>query len=293
MNAKTTPSFLKDWYLMQRIEVTRFPVDIDALQKRSALEGDTAILVDKPTIFTEGGAPIIIYGKLEPKFVEPLRNAVRRIKYNTSARTGGLVSTSRTFGYLPRIALRRDFCTQCSLANESPQEHQIICEFGRKIGEIYQQEMPEHYARQLSTLQNEVRSDWIIPGTPFTSGIVNWNNEIKYHHDAGNYKDVSSCMLVFHKLMEGGNLSIPEINIRIKLADASFIIFDGQSILHGVTPIKLLNRNGYRYTIVYYALKSMRNCLDPESEVERFRKVRRKREKRRLEDGTLADMGTE
>ena len=39
-----------------------------------------------------------------------------------------------------------------------------------------------------------VRPEWRIPGTIFTSGIINKNNPLRYHRDAGNFPRLWSCM---------------------------------------------------------------------------------------------------
>ena len=85
-------------------------------------------------------------------------------------------------------------------------------------------------------------------------------------------------MVVFKGGVSGGFLSLPEYRAGVELKDNSLFMFDGQSILHGVTPIKKHNPNSYRYSIVYYSLRQMWKCLTIDEEVIRIRQRKTKRE---------------
>ena len=115
----------------------------------------------------------------------------------------------------------------------------------------------------------------------FTSGIVNKNNQLNYHYDSGNFRGVYSNMLVFKGDVSGGHLVIPEINISLEVADNSITIFDGQDLLHGVSPIKYLHKESYRYSIVYYSLERMWQCMEVGEEIDRIRKKKMEREIKR------------
>jgi hypothetical protein len=58
-------------------------------------------------------------------------------------------------------------------------------------------------------------------------------------------------------------------------------MFDGQSVLHGVTPITKTNPDAVRYSIVYYSLQQIWNCLPLSEEVARIRNLKTKRERAR------------
>jgi hypothetical protein len=81
-------------------------------------------------------------------------------------------------------------------------------------------------------------------------------------------------MFAFKRDVEGGYLAFPEFDIALKTSSCSLSMFDGQSILHGVTPIKKLKPSSVRYTVVYYSLKNMWSCETPQGEIERMRNKR-------------------
>lgn len=268
---------------MNKIEINRKEVDYREYIKRSAKETDYDTLITGDTLVLENGEPKILYFKLDPEKTKYVRQAVKNIKYQTSTRTNGLKTTSRIFGYNPRNTIRKDFCSVTSLATDHPVEHKIICDFGAELAELYSLHFPDVYKMHDNTTKERMLEEWILKDTPFTSGIINKNNPLKYHFDTGNLKNVLSNMVVFKNGVDGGYLSCPEFNIGFEVADNTVILFDGQNILHGVTKIEKKHPKAYRYSIVYYTLQQIWNCLTIDNEIARARNKRFDREKRRAE----------
>lgn len=267
---------------MQTIEVPRKQVDYKQYIKRSALESDYRTLVTEDTLVMEDGVPRILYAKLPDDLTMYIRQACKNIRYEQTTRLNGLKTNSRIFGFNPRNEIRKNFCSTTSMAVEHPNEHAIICEFGKHLTELYAKYFPHIYAIHENAVNGKVGDGWRIEETPFTSGIVNKNNPLKYHFDAGNIKDVLSNMVVFKRDVAGGFLSCPEFDLGFEVADNTVILFDGQNILHGVTPIKKLSPHSYRYSVVYYTLQKMWSCLPITEEIARARNVRVARERKRV-----------
>ena len=118
-------------------------------------------------------------------------------------------------------------------------------------------------------------------GGVFTSGICNYNNPLRLHYDKGNFPGSWSAMFAFTHSIRGGNLVLPGYRVAFRFNKPSFIIFDGQKNLHGVTPIKYLGKSGFRYSVVYYAMQGMCRCLSTGEELERIRVVKTGRERKR------------
>lgn len=269
------------------IQAKEKKIDLANYKMRGASPRDFLELVKEPVVMMDKGEVKIVYDIL-PFDLAPYREALKRIKYQETERTAGLKTVSRIFGFSPRNTLRKDFCATTSLASEQPEEHQMICELGQKIAGIYLQSAPEVYGSHKQLVEEKMKTEWMIPGTPFTSGIINKNNPLKYHFDTGNFKKVFSCMVAFKQDCEGGHLSLPEYNVGLEIADNSILLFDGQEILHGVTPFSFSAENGYRYTIVYYSLRRMWDCLTVDDEIVRIRNVKTEREKKRAKTNEQA-----
>lgn len=265
------------------LSIPRQKIDLAAFRMRSARESDYAQLLSTPFQVLENGKPIIVYCWPEEDFSDVMA-ALPNVDYRKSARTGGLVTRSRIFGFQPRIALRRDYCTAASLSYDQPSEHSIVFNHALTVSKYYKLFNPELYEKHLKMAEEKVLPEYRISGNPFTSGIINKNNPLKYHFDAGNFKNVWSAMLVFKSQIEGGHLSLPEYGIGVELKHKSLFLFDGQAVLHGVTPIKKLSPEALRFSIVYYSLQGMWNCEPLGRELERVRNRRTDIERRKAQN---------
>lgn len=273
---------------MHSLRATRKSLDFKSYVRRTALESDYSRLIVEDTLVLENDKPIILYATLPASLTRAVRTACLRLKFSTQKRLNGLTTQSRIFGYNPRNTIRKDFCSATSMAVEHPAEHAIICEFGQHLSSLYAEYFPDTYAVHESIAQERIDAGWRLTGTPFTSGIVNKNNPLKYHFDAGNFADVLSNMVVFRHDIGGGHLACPEFDLAFAAADNTVVLFDGQNILHGVTPIKRLTDRAYRYSVVYYTLQRMWSCLPINEEIARARTVRVQRERSRVQ-GVDAD----
>jgi len=267
---------------MKRIDLERKPIDKDKFRKRTALLSDVSTTIKEDCIIYVNNEPVLFYKKLETD-TAALRWAVKNQKYSMGKRSRGLESTSNIFGYSPRIAMRHDYCTVTAMAKNYPKQHYIITNFVSELIDYYKECFPQQYEHHTETVKERVMSDWTIGASPFTSGIVNKNNQLKYHYDAGNFKGVLSNMVVFKSDIIGGHLVIPELDIALEVADNTLTIFNGQDILHGVSDIQYKNNSSYRYSVVYYSLEQMWKCEPLEGEIKRIRRVKTEREKKRLD----------
>ena len=251
--------------------------------KRTALDSDYSKLIkeDCKIYDEETGELIIAYFTL-PKIDSKLLSAILSIKYGKNKRLAGIVTESRIFGYRPREVIRNDFCSSTMLSIESPKHHDIICNFAVTLTKYYKKYCGIVFHEHENIALEKIKPEWRIKDTPFSSGVVNKNNQLNYHHDNGNFPNVYSNMLALKSNISGGHLSIPEYDIGLEIANNSILLFDGQKILHGVTPIKKLSKHAYRYTLVYYTLKQMWKCEGINEEISRYRKKRTDIEQRRL-----------
>ncbi len=268
---------------MKILELTNKNLDYKQFIKRSAKEEDYDFLITEPTIGIENNEIKFVYDYIpDPCDTNTLVNALKTIKYIEGKRARGLLSRSRIFGYRPRLEMRADFCSSTSLAAEFPKEHQLVCEFAEEIEKIYMSSHPEGYKSHKEITSEKVKEEWRIKNSVFTSGIINKNNPLKYHFDTGNFNNVYSCMPVFKSGIKGGHLALPEYGVGIELKDRSIFMFDGQGIMHGVTPIVYESPLSYRYSVVYYSLKRMWQCLEIDEELARIRNKKTVREKERV-----------
>jgi hypothetical protein len=268
---------------LQRIEAERRPVDLERFRGSFADERHVSRAVEGPAVVYLDGdeRPAAVLVHLEQRLPEVVA-ALRSIHFPTTTRTGGLLSTSRTFGYAPKLTVRgEDTCRAAKLATEAPREHAIVAGLADVVEGWYRRLNPQLYAEH-EEIVSKVLPDWRLGGGVFTSGIINRNNKLPYHFDAGNFADCWSNMLVFKHGCVGGDLVCPELDLAFRVADHSLLMFDGQSILHGVSPFRLVRGDGYRFSIVFYSLQQMWRCETKADTVRQAQRRRTERERRRF-----------
>jgi hypothetical protein len=270
---------------MQTICLKRREVDLKQYCERRAQESDCATLITEEfkLVDEETNKVVALYCKPdgESAIFNAIFEACLKVKYVNDYRTNGLKSTARIFGYNPRNAIRKDFCSAASLAHESPDAHQRVLSGGAMAAKYYALHNTELYQEHLATTHENIVDDFRLPDVPFTSGIINDNNPLCYHFDSGNFKNVWSAMIVLKHKTSGGYLAMPEYDLMCEVANHSIFFFDGQAILHGVTPIKKLASDSRRFSLVYYSLQSMWNCQPLREEIARARTRREEVEQKR------------
>lgn len=243
-------------------------------KERSAKPEDCSTLVDEDCVIYVDGRVAVVYIAKVDEDVREFVEALGRVNYSKSYRSNGLLTTSRIFGYAPRNAVRNHPCRAASLSAEQPDESSVVQRFAEVAQKYYQMHNPEVASKHMDMTDENVKDEYRIGKTMFTSGIINHNNPLKYHFDSGNYKGVWSAMFAFKKNIEGGFLAMPELDICLKCTTGSLTLFDGQSFIHGVTPIRKLSGDAVRYTVVFYSLQQMWNCEMPKDEISLIRQKR-------------------
>lgn len=214
--------------------------------------------------------------------MEELRKAVLSIdNIGVSRRQSGVPSQSRIFGFSPRMPVQqRDYCAPASLNRDYPGQKNTLFKYAELFSGLLEKHYPEHAETSRIAMKN-VKPEWVMPGGLFTSGIINQDNPLQYHYDAGNFEGTWSVMAVFKHQVAGGHLILPEYNLKLACQDGSICIFDGQSELHGVSPIRKMTEDAYRYSIVFYSIEAMCRCGSQKEEIHRAQVQRTKTEMKR------------
>jgi hypothetical protein len=200
-----------------------------------------------------------------------------------------MVTHATTFGFQNRIPLRRDYCAMTRTSETYPKLHARLCELAKVCAAEYRAANPNEYDLHLATVQRDVLPEWVLPGTPFTGGIINDTTALPYHRDRGNVPGSWSAMVTMRDDgVDGGWLVVPELGVALRTAHGSVLLFQGEQWWHGVSPLRRSQRKARRYTMVFYSLHGMRKCLCGRDEIARYKEVRTKREKNR-HAGMLAD----
>ena len=201
-----------------------------------------------------------------------LRRLLVEARYPKERRASGMRARQRTFGRMPRVSVRQDYCRACAICRTDPEMSHALESWASVAEGLYADLMPKRHAEHKRVIQEEVLPEWRIGDTCYTSGIVNKNSPLAYHRDGGNFAGLWAAMIVLRERAAGGELVLPQLGLAHACEDSTLIIFDNQKLWHGVAPIK--TRGGYRVSVVYYSLRGMALCLPQKQEIQRIRKRR-------------------
>jgi hypothetical protein len=245
------PEFLIDRVLNKEQADEVVGAKVEALEPNV---NEAGIYRDKET-----GEAILVYAPY-PASITPLRKAVLDTNYSTTLRASGTRNVSRTFGFTNRSAvLQREACTPTSLAWESPEASITLNETAEVLGDYLREQLPEVFLHDQAEL-SQVLPEWrMTEDALWTSGVINQSSALPYHRDGSNF-DTWSAMPVVRRGMDGGNLHMPEYGITINCRDGWALWFNGYAYVHGVTPMSPRAKDGYRYSIVFYAKRGMKDC---------------------------------
>lgn len=226
----------------------------------------------------ETGAPVLGYWPLGE--VADLRRAVRHVDIRETYRAAsGRRNASRVFGWSPRRPVqRREACNSTSFAKEQPAEQATLDRWAVRLLDQLRALDPTVAAHDEETMR-EVLPEWRMAGTTWTSGVVNQNSQLPYHRDGFNFA-TWSAMPVLRRACDGGHLHLPEYDLTIACRDGWGVFFCGHQLVHGVTPMRLTAPTGYRYSVVYYALRGMKDCHTFAEETRHARRMRTARERK-------------
>lgn len=189
------------------------------------------------------------------------------IEGSQEARLAGFQPQFIAWGFSPPVPLRRRYgCAPCALARTRPDIAQALERACAKAWRVMQVMVPEEANAHQELVTGTILPDWLIGGTPFTSGVVNHTAALPYHRDSGNLRNAWSMMLTMRQQVDGGLLHLPGVNLWLACNDGEVLFFPGQSELHGVTPVRRMGRAAYRFTAVAYVKSQMQKCIGHEEE---------------------------
>lgn len=281
---------------------------MDLVRTRRAMAADVAgkmigeaVPPLEPTIHTaqlvvdgDTGEPVLAYLPLDRAAVGDLRRAVLATSgASYTAYRAGLRNASRTFGWTPRRPLYgREGCQPASMAIDNPDTERVLDAWASRLIDMLREILPNRIEADRRTVE-DVAGDWKLGETHYTSGVINRSAQLPYHRDVFNYP-VWSAMPMLRRGVTGGYLAVPEYDLVVPCRDGWAVFFPGQQLVHGVTPMRQTAVDGYRYSIVYYSLRGLKDCFTAAVEAGYARRRRTERERdiaKRVAAGHLAPPG--
>ena len=240
---------------------------------------DACQLIDEPTMIKVGGKLVAYYDVLPDEATKDLRKAALTTKPDRSNRTSGIKTSSSVFGYMPRNAVRSDYCRVTKKSKEEPGNFGTVHEFAKWLTEYYKGIVSTHHEE---AFLEQVGDDWKMQDTFFTTANFNMNQVIKYHRDAFNARDAWSNVLILSDGIKGGELVIPGLGVAFKQQNNALSIFDGQKIMHGVHAVRQTKPGAYRCSCVFYTLQQLTSCYPYSEELQRAKDVYQRKGERQF-----------
>lgn len=242
------------------------------------LPPDQVTVITDPAILTCEGEPVAAYLPLAE--AGRLRRAALAIDCSGGVqRNTAYRSRSRTFGYAPpRVVTRRESCSLTALSRDQPDVEAVLETYADQFAKMLEMIDPEIVSGDQATL-GEILPEWRLGEAKlWTSGVVNDTAALPYHRDGFNFA-TWSAMPVLRRGVRGGYLHLPEFGIAFACADSTVTLFPGRRWVHGVTPLSRVRKDdGYRISIVYYALRGMKDCRTAAEETRKAQTKRTERE---------------
>ena len=253
---------------------------------------------------SETGEAVLMFAPLPGPTTE-LRRAVFGTKMGATLRQGaGTKNISRVFGFTTRnVMTQKEACRPTSFSYDHPEAQRTMNNTASILGDYLKDQLPEVFEQDMEQLE-AILPEWrMTEDSLWTSGVINQSSQLPYHVDGANF-DTWSAMPILRRGMDGGHLHLPEYDITVDCRDGWAVWFNGHRYVHGVTPMKTRQPDGYRYTVVFYAKRGMKDCHTYAVEMGEARKKRTARElamagetadtvKQKFGDGTPLSNGPE
>lgn len=256
--------------------------------------GPDARLITRDTaiIDEETGEVVVVYATGYGKMASALLHTLRDVTWDrdvywsasTTTRLSGLAVTHRTFGYQPPQPIRKRYaCSRSQFNSKYPEAMEVLTQFCTVAEGVLRNFATDVADSTAKVVADRIAPAWRINGTPWTSGIINYTAALPYHRDQGNVRGSWSAMLGARHHVTGGYLHLVDYDTYLNIGHGSISIFDGQSVVHGVTPFEATGLNPMRVTVVTYSKLECSKCHpDPSQEAKRAQMVVTEAEDRRL-----------
>jgi hypothetical protein len=175
----------------------------------------------------------------------------------SDARKIGVSQMSCIIGSIPpKPVMKRPYATLSSVHSVKSAQTFIkaMLLLAKESEELIKQIIPEQYEKQVKLLQN-VNNKWRFANL-FTSSISNYNISAPYHRDTGNIVGAVNVIICKKHNSKGGDLNIPDYGATIGQKNNSILVYPAWRNIHGVTPIIPIHEDGYRNSLIFYALKA-------------------------------------
>lgn len=158
------------------------------------------------------------------------------------------------FDRYPRIPYGR----ATSYTARNPEKFAMSFPFLQTLAKGFKELLPWRFNNQMQAA-NKIDSQFLVPGTPFTTVTVNKSFRTAAHYDAGDLTSGLSNLLVLSNNgnYEGCYLVAPEYRVAVNVRPGDLLLINNHEVMHGNTEIKFLDEEAERISLVCYFREKM------------------------------------
>lgn len=189
----------------------------------------------------------------EDQRAEAKRVATKYICQTTYA-NGVFSGIAGWFDRYPRIPYGR----ATSYTEKNPEKFAMAFPFLQTLAKGFKDLLPWRYNNQMEAAK-KLDPSFLVPETPFTTITVNKSFRTAAHFDAGDLQTGLSNLLVLSNNgnYEGCYLVAPEYRVAVNVRPGDLLLINNHEVLHGNTPIKFLDEDAERISLVCYFREKM------------------------------------
>ena len=171
---------------------------------------------------------------------------------------------SGIIGYFDRNS-RYPYCRQTAYNMKQFEKFKNAYPIIKFVDTAYSELMPEQYKLQRAEA-DKTSQDFVIKNTSFTTVTVNKNWQTAVHTDKGDFEKGFGNLVVLRKgRYSGGYFVVPKWGVAFDVQNCDLLLVDVHQ-WHGNTPIKKIDDNATRVSLVMYYRKNMIHCGTIEDE---------------------------
>lgn len=185
-----------------------------------------------------------------------VKRAMDRYISNTTYANSVFSGIAGWYDRYPRIPyLRPTAYTQHNFEN-----FKLSFPFLQTLNEAFRHYLPWRWGNQNKAAKS-LDSRYLVPETVFTTITVNKSFRTALHLDAGDLDKGLSNLLVLSNNgnYKGGYLVFPEYRVAVNVRPGDLLLVNNHEIMHGNTPIELLDDIAERISLVCYFREGMLN----------------------------------
>jgi hypothetical protein len=238
------------------------------------------IVNDDMDVFTDDGKLLLRFRKsvFSKKHIDDFYENIIKFAMNTTANRGSATGSKKKniyenpkimtniFGYFDRFPAnyKKSFknagikapleVRKCRFNAEYPEKYAKLLPLIQDVDHLYKKYAPDHYKRQM---EKASQTHFKIEGTSFTTVTTNVNFRTTVHTDKGDDDEGFGNLVVIEKgRYTGGETCFPQYGLGVNVRTGDVLFMDVHE-WHGNLPIKLIDKDAKRLSVVCYLRKNL------------------------------------